>query len=370
MTRFVFGRTAVLVVFGRTAVLAACLMLGGMLARPAQAGDAVCASPRQMDGFRTCADVAKAEAEGSLVLYSPDPEEGSAKLLEAFHKAFPKISTNFIRLQTGALYQKLMTERRAKAFQVDVLQLTDMGYVLDFQKRGGYMQYVSPEMDGFKPDNMSTPKGYWTWSSYIIAGLAYNPKLVKPEDAPKSWKDALEPRWKGVMNAKTATSGLQHVTWYELRKLYGDAYFDKLAALQPRAFDSYVQQFDRMISGQDTIAFTAQYSAYLLAKAKGAPVEFVFPTEGLTATPGVIGLVAEAPHPNAAQLFMDWFLSRTGQIAYDTIMSLNSPRADAPPPPGGKPIEHVKLLYPSDWQDFLQSRPAFAQSWATVTGTR
>ena len=71
---------------------------------------------------------------------------------------------------------------------------------------------------------------------------------------------------------------------------------------------------------------TAQYSAYLLAKAKGAPIEFVFPEEGLTLTPGVLGVVAEAPHPNAAQLFMDWFLSVPGQKVYDEISSLNSPR--------------------------------------------
>ncbi|MFL5255364.1 MAG: ABC transporter substrate-binding protein [Rhodopila sp.] len=351
-------------------VMAACIAVAGGAVRPAAAGDSVCASPRQMDGFRTCADVEKAEQEGSLVLYSPDPEEGSAALMAAFHAAFPKIATNFIRLQTGALYQKLMTERRAKTYLVDVLQLTDMGYVLDFQKRGGYVQYVSPEMGGYKPDNMSTPKGYWTWSSYIMAGLAYNPKLVKPEDAPKSWKDALDPKWKGVINSKTVTSGLQHVAWYELQKLYGNEYFDKLAQQDMRGFDSYVQQFDRMISGQDTIAFTAQYSAYLLAKAKGAPVEFVFPTEGLATTPGVMGIVADGPHPNAAQLFMDWFLSETGQKAYDKIMSLNSPRIGAPPPPGGLPLDKVKLLYPTDWDAFLASRPEFAKVWAKVTGTR
>jgi iron(III) transport system substrate-binding protein len=178
-----------------------------------------CDNPRQMDGFKTCADVAKAEQEGGLVLYSPDPEENSAKLMEAFHQAFPKIETNFIRLQTGALYQKLMTERRAKVYQVDVLQLTDMGFVLDFQKRDGYVQYVSPEMSGYKSDYKSSPEGYWTWGAFIMSGLAYNPKLLKAEDAPKSWKDALDPRFSGVINAKTATSGLEHVTWYELHAL-------------------------------------------------------------------------------------------------------------------------------------------------------
>ena len=111
-----------------------------------------CATPRQMEGFKTCADVGAAEKEGGLVLYSPDPEENSAKLMEAFHTAFPKITTNYIRLQTGALYQKLMTERRAKVYQVDILQLTDMGFVLDFQKRDGYAKYVSAEMTAYKAD--------------------------------------------------------------------------------------------------------------------------------------------------------------------------------------------------------------------------
>jgi iron(III) transport system substrate-binding protein len=351
------------------AALIAALIFAWAAAMPA-AAQGVCADPRQMDGFKTCADVAKAEQEGGLVLYSPDPEENSARLMEAFHKVFPKIATNYIRLQTGALYQKLMTERRAKVYQVDVLQLTDMGFVLDFQKRDGYLRYVSPEMSGYKSDFKSSPEGYWTWGAFIIAGLAYNPKLLKPEDAPKTWMDALDPKYSGVINAKTSTSGLQHVTWYELKNLYGDEYFQKLGELKPRGFDSYVQQFDRMVSGQDTIVHTAQYSAYLLAKAKGAPIEFVFPEEGLTLTPGVLGLVAEAPHPNAAQLFMDWFLSVPGQKIYDEISSLSSPRTDAPPPPGGIAIDKIKLLYPKDWQAFLATHDQFVKVWSKVTGVR
>ncbi len=347
---------------------AGAMSLAVLLAFPVVAS--ACDNPRQMDGFKTCADVAKAEQEGGLVLYSPDPEENSAKLMEAFHQAFPKITTNFIRLQTGALYQKLMTERRAKVYQVDVLQLTDMGFVLDFQKRDGYVQYVSPEMTAYNPDFKSSPEGYWTWGSFIMAGLAYNPKLLKPEDAPKTWKDALDPKYSGVINTKIAASGLQHVTWYELHALYGDDYFQKLGELKPRGFDSYVQQFDRAISGQDTLIHTAQYSAYLLAKAKGAPIEFVFPEEGLTLTPGVFGLVSDAPHPNAAQLFMDWFLSVPGQTAWDTISSLNSPRTGAPPPPNGIATDKIKLLYPKDWQAFLATHDQFVKIWAKVTGVR
>ena len=347
--------------------LAVAMMIGWGASAVAQGA---CANPKQMDGFKTCADVAKAEQEGSLVLYSPDPEENSAKLMDAFHQIFPKITTNYIRLQTGALYQKLMTERRAKVYQVDALMLTDMGFVLDFQKRNGYMRYVSPEMAAYNADFKSSPEGYWTWASYIMAGLAYNPKQVKPEDVPKSWKDALNPKFSGSISTKTATSGLEAVTWFELTQLYGDDYFQKLTELKPRGFDSYVQQFDRLISGQDAVAHTAQYSAYLLAKAKGAPIEFVFPEEGMTLTPGVLGLVAEAPHPNASQLFMDWFLSAEGQKAYDQITELNSPRTGAPPPPGGMAMDKVKLLYPKDWQAFLASHEKFVKAWGKITGTR
>ncbi len=346
-------------------------MAGLLACAPAvRAADGVCANPTQMDGFKTCADVAKAEQEGGVVLYSPDPEANTAALLDRFHQVFPKIATSFIRLQTGALYQKLMTERRAQTYQVDVLQLTDVGYALDFQKRSGWLPYVSPEMAAYKADFKSQPEGEWTWGNLIIAGLAYNPKLVKPEDAPKSWKDSLDPRWKGSVNAKVATSGLQHVTWFEMKQLYGDEYWAKFAELQPRVFDSYVQQFDRMVSGQDMLVNTAQYSAYLQFKAKGAPVAFVFPTEGVTVTPGVWGVVANTPHPEAAKLFMDWLLSSPGQAAYDQVAFLSSPREDAAPPPGGKSTADMKLLYPKDWQAFLATHAAFAKDWDHVTGVR
>lgn len=329
-----------------------------------------CPNPTQMQGFQTCANVAKAEQEGAVVIYSPDPEANTGQLLEWFHQAFPKIATSFIRLQTGALYQKLMTERRARTFQVDVLQLTDMGYVLDFQKRNGYVHYVSPEMAAYKAEYKSQPEGSWTWGSFIMAGLAYNPRLVKPEDAPKSWKDALDPRWAGVVNTKASTSGLQHVAWYEMKQLYGDDYWTRFAALKPRGFDSYVQQYDRMVSGQDTLVHTAQYSAYLLLKAKGAPVAFVVPEEGMATTPGVWGLPSDAPHPEAAKLFLDWLLSVPGQTALETVMSVSSPRADAPPPPGGLPASAFKILAPTDWQAFLATHAAFVKAWDHITGVR
>ena len=94
-----------------------------------------------MDGFKTCADVAKAEQEGALVVYSTDPEAAAEQELAKFHALFPKIKPTYLRLQAGALYAKLMAERQGNAYLADIAQLSDMSFALDFQKRGGYMQY-------------------------------------------------------------------------------------------------------------------------------------------------------------------------------------------------------------------------------------
>jgi iron(III) transport system substrate-binding protein len=343
--------------------------LAALLAAP-MARAATCDHPRQMDGFKTCANVEEAEREGALVMYSPDPETSQATLGKAFTAALPKINVTFLRLQTGALYAKLMAERQARSYLTDVLTLTDMTFVLDFQKRGGWLRYESPEMAAYKPENLSKPEGYYIWGAVIVAGIAYNPTTVKPDEAPKSWKDLLDPRWTGTLNAKVSNSGLQHETWDLLRQIYGDAYWRTFADLKPRAFDSYVQQFDRCVSGQDMVISSAQYSGYLQFKAKGAPIAFVNPTEGVISAPSLTGAVDHAPHPEAAKLFMDWFAGVPGQTAYVKTTSLYSARTDVAPPAGGVPITDFKLLSPNDWDAFLKTHAQFVRVWDKIVGMR
>jgi iron(III) transport system substrate-binding protein len=345
------------------AALAALLPIGSGWA-------AACDKPRQMNGFLTCANVEEAEKEGALTLYSPDPEANQNALLNSFMAAFPKIKATYLRLQTGALYAKLMAERQAHVYQPDILALTDMTFVLDFQKRGGWAHYESPELAAFKPEEKSKPEGYYMWGGIIVAGIAYNPTTIKPEDAPKSWKDLLDPKWKDSINVKVSNSGLQHETWLLIGKIYGDDYWKQFATLNPRAFDSYVQQFDRTVSGQDEVISTAQYSGYLQFKAKGAPIAFVNPPEGVIAAPTVVGAVDQAPHSEASKLFMDWYTGAPGQQAYVEATALYSARTDVKPPAGGVPITDFKLLIPDDWDMFLKTHAAFVKEWNSMVGMR
>jgi iron(III) transport system substrate-binding protein len=332
----------------------------------------LCDKPRQMEGFKTCANVDKAKAEGAFTLYSTDPEQGQVKLLAAFNKLFPEIKTSYVRLQAGALYAKVLSERQAKSYLVDVIQISDMGMILDFQRKGGFRQYISPEMAAFQPEYKSKPEGYWTWGSIIMAGIAYNPNNVPAAEAPKSWEDLLDPKWKDAINVKVSNSGLQHGVWFMLKPILGEAYFKKFAENKPRAFDSYVQQYGRLVDGQDKIIMGAQYSGYIEFKAKGAPLAFVFPSTGVPTVSETYGIVDQGPHPNAAELFMDWFLSPVGQKALADALLLHSPRKDVPPPGGADtvPLEKMKLLVPADWEAFEKDRPSFAKEWDRIVGAR
>ena len=348
------------------ATLAAAPLLGRIA--PAAAQTPVKAT-KVLD-FMTGADVAKAEAEGEVVYYSHDGEAGIAALLDAFRKDFPKIKPSYVRAQTGALYAKITAERSAGRFLVDVLQLSDVSPAIDFQKKGGYEQYASPQHAGYKAAYLSTPPGYFAWAGASFAGIAYHRGRVKPEEAPRVWKDILNPAFKDGISAKLSTSGMQHAQWYTLRKLYGNDFWQEFAKQRPRGFDSRAQLFDRLAKGDDRVCALAEYAGYVLFKEKGAEIEFVAPPDGLPVAPTLVGVVNRAPHPEAAKLFVDWALSNRGQTVYQTekILLYGSLRTDAPPMATGKRLTDFKLIYPTDWADFQASHPVFVKEWNGIMG--
>jgi iron(III) transport system substrate-binding protein len=351
-----------------------------VLAAGAALGATALAAPRvsaqgakkatKVHDFETYADVAKAEQEGGLVFYCHENEAGTAAIMEGFGKDFPKIKTSYVRAQTGALYSKILAERQAGRFDVDVIQLSDIAPAFDFQKKGGYERYESPELGAYKQDHLSSPNGYFFWTGVDPAGIAYNSEKVAAADAPKGWQDILNPKWKGRISCKISASGLQFVQWYMLRKLYGEGFWKDFAKLQPHAFDSRVQLFDRLAKGDDNITAIGEYPAYILFKSRNAKVEFVAPPDGLVATPLVVGAVNKAPHPEAAKLFVDWAMSKRGQAWYQTNPNLYyaSVRTDAPPMPTGVSLTQFKLLYPSDWDEYAKESATFLKEWNGMLG--
>ncbi len=321
--------------------------------------------------FTTGADIAKAEAEGEFTYYSHDSEPGIAGILAAFNKDFPKIKGKYVRAQNSTLFTRTIAERQAGKFTADVIQFSEPATALDFQKRGGYARYVSPQAEFYAPEHLSNPVGDYFWVGVTFAGLAYNTERVKPEDAPKGWKDISKPVWNNGVNVKMSNSGMQFVQWYELRKLYGDKFWSEFAKVRPRGFDSRAQQFERLAKGDDKLCVLAEYAGYLLVKERGAPVEFVAPADGLPASPLLCGVADKSPSPEAARLFIDWHMSSRGQNHQQTdkFLYYGSVRKDAPAMPGGKRLADYKLLSPTgDMDNFVASREAFNKEWNAMLG--
>ncbi len=202
-------------------------------------------------------------------------------------------------------------------------------------------------------------------------GIAYNTDRVPEAEAPKSWKDLLDPKWRGTISTKQVTSGSQFVQWYELRRLYGDGFWKDFAKQRPRGFDSRAQIFDRL-SRRATTRFCgmAEWAGYQLAKDKGAPVRFVVPEDGAPTATLATGLATKAPHPQAARLFLDWLMSPRGQAVYQNnpfYYYYPSLRRDAPPMPGGANLRQYKLLFP-DIEKLAQSHSAFVKEWNGMMG--
>lgn len=325
-------------------------------------------------GFKTTADVAKAEAEGEVVLYTHDGEAGAAAVVAAFSKDFPKIRGSYVRAQNGALYSKLLAERSAGRFSADAVQFSDIGTGIDFQKRGGYDIHPLPESYAYDPRYLGAPGagpeiGFFV-AGVSFAGIGYNTARVPAADAPKTWKDLLDPRWRNAMSTKQVTSGTQFVEWFELRRLFGPGYWTEFAKQRPRGFDSRAQLFDRLAKGDDKVCALAEYAGYLLYHEKGAPIAFVAPPDGLPASPFITGTASKAPHPQAGRLFLDWLMSLRGQtfLQNEPQLYYGSVRNDAPAMPGGMTLRDFKLLYPVDTAGYLASRDDFVKEWNGMLG--
>src|SRR4051794_22365750 len=104
-------------------------LLGGLAA---VAAVSTAGRSRAAPDFKTGADIAKAEQEGEVVYYSHDGEAGASAVVEGFTRDFPKIKGKYVRAQTGALFNKVLSERSAGRYDVDVVQFSEIGTAVDF----------------------------------------------------------------------------------------------------------------------------------------------------------------------------------------------------------------------------------------------
>ena len=273
--------------------------------------------------------VKAAEQEGQVAVYkiAHDAE------WHAFQKKFPKIKVNLVPASAAQILQRIMAERRAGKYLADVVRLGGGTTTSLFKAKALdpiSAALILPEVkdtsnwfEGRHHYNDFENQYVFIYAAFPLHLLGYNPKIVDPQTL-RSYSDLLDPKWKGKITLKDPRDpgGASPLLFLYHNRLLGPEYLRKLfSTAELTLVRDERQQTDWIASGKFPIAITAKADQVEDARNKGLPVEMLDSHAlkkdgvGLEAGGTMLALANRAPHPNAAKVLINWFLSREGQTA-------------------------------------------------------
>ncbi|WP_249124118.1 ABC transporter substrate-binding protein [Saccharopolyspora erythraea] len=245
-----------------------------------------------------------------LVLYSAAGKEAEDLTLARF-TAETGIQVELTRLPNNKLAERALSEHGAGRLGADVIRLTDPRTARDFGEAGVYVPYRTPFHDKLAAAG-ATVDANWFPAYYFVNAMAYN-SAIHTQNPPDGWEDLADPRYEGQLGIVAITTGgtLQALTRFQIEE-FGPQYLDRLAAQQPRVFNSTSTEVDALARGEISIA-TVSFNNAFGAQSHGAPIRLVVPEEGVSASEGPLGLTPKGADNPAAQVFANWSLSKAGQ---------------------------------------------------------
>jgi iron(III) transport system substrate-binding protein len=288
---------------------------------------------------------AGAHAEGTVTWFVAQMSgEAAESMGHRFTQRYPGITVSVIRTTGQVAYQRLQQELKNGTPTCDVFSSTDISQYPALKKRNALANYEpvnAGELAG--PYQGLGERGFYYPTTGSLQLLIYNTKIVAGADIPRRCTDLLDPKFNHrVAVAHPAFSGYFGQWVLAMRRLYGWSYFEKLAANNPRIGRSGNDPITMLNAGECVVG-TGPASTSTVTAARGNPIGIVYPEDGTVLTVGPSAVVAAAPHPNAARLFMEWLLSRDYADACRD-WSLEPVRADAEPLAGMKPISEIKTV--------------------------
>lgn len=311
--------------------------------------------------------IEQAKQEGKLSWYTSAPAEASSRFLDAFEKKYPFIKTSFTRSGTFATIEKYRSELRAGKVKADVMHVLDVGIYLALKEEGNLLKYDSKEYAHY-PD-IYKDDGYWVALRTVSICMAYNSEALSEEEAPKRWKDLVDPKWKGEIGLEDARiAGSQYAQYYALKKRLGEDFWKGLAAQEPRFAKSSGALVNDLLTGEIKVAGElVGYRVYQSQK-EGAPIKGVWPEEGVPIIIAPLAILAQSPHPNAARLFIDFALSKEGQTLFQELVGAYSMRPDVEPLEGKPKLSELNQLTPASWSDYLEEQEKLREEFAQMFG--
>lgn len=254
--------------------------------------------------------LAGAQSEGALTVYMSLNESEAKPLLKKFSDKYPFVNVQLYRATSADLVQKAISEGKAGQKTADVYEMDGMD-MLQLLNEKLLAVYKSPELASF-PDGAKHPWGYYAAGHINAVVIAYNTKLVKPEEAPKKLTDLLDPKWSGKIALEAEDWPMMPYTSKVMGETAASNFWSKLAQLNPRAIKGHTELATAVTTGEVAITPNAYAHRIEALKKKGEPIEWV-KTDPVYSYLQDIAISANAPHPNAARLFDDWIFSAEGQ---------------------------------------------------------
>jgi iron(III) transport system substrate-binding protein len=298
-----------------------------------------------------------AKKEGKLVYYTADFTEVEQEIIKAFNKRFPFVKIEMVRAPGGQLITRIKTEAAAGKLLGDVVNHSDRGLMQDIQDL--FQDYAPPNASSYREDVLVSPK-LWPRST-LGWSIAYNTELVK--NPPKSWMDLTKPEYnnKQIGQVVGPSGG---TTWTRVmfeRQVFGEDYWQKQAATQPALYPSGAPLSDAMVRGEVPIAVLLYNIAYI-KKRDGAPVEIIFPSDGVPLNFYAAGVTKSAANPNAGKLFLNWCMSQEGQAFQIKELGYLSALKEPPLNPPGYDPKVIKAWVPK-FEEYQKLRSAWLEDW-------
>jgi iron(III) transport system substrate-binding protein len=269
-----------------------------------------------------------AKREGELTIYTSAQTTDLGPVVEAYEKKYG-VKASIWRAGSEAVLNRALQEARAGRHTVDVVETN--GPELESMSREQILQAIKSPQHADLIAPAIRPHGEWVGTRLNVFVQAYNTKLVKKEELPKTWEDLTDPKWKGRLGIEAEDSDWLAGIFGEIGEERGKNVFQQIVktnGISNRKGHTLLTQL--VASGEVPLSLTVyNYKAEQLRR-EGAPIDW-FTIGNAIARPNGVGVARRAPHPNAAILFYDFELSPEGQqIIADREFVPTSTKIDTP----------------------------------------
>ncbi len=293
----------------------------------------------------TPALIAAARKEGKVVHYTSVDLPLAEKVAKAFEAKYPGIAVRTERTGAERVFTRIAQERSSNIHACDVVQSSDAAHFVVWKREGLLAPYVPEDVAKHYPAAHKDADGLFASYRVFLCVMARNTDLVKAEDAPKGYRDLLDPKWAGkIVKAHPSYSGTILTATYQTARDIGWDYFEKLAKQRIMQVQSASDPPKKLALGERAIMADGIEYGVFQAKETGKPVDVIYPAEGSPLIIGPNGILKSAPNPNAARLLQNFMLSAECQQFNVDLGGLRSAHGLIKDKPGRTPMKDIKVM--------------------------